>query len=144
MRIAGRTANSGLSDVLTGPRGPTAARGEALMWAPALSAVRRETKTLNRVGAGASRRLGGTPGMRESLRFPTSCDRICQHALSFIRVVPVVGLAVWFCSASGAQDVRPAPSENARAPAVDTVGPNSGASGGTPVSVAPAGSPTVV
>jgi hypothetical protein len=49
MRIAGRTANSGLSDVLTGPRGPTAVRGEALMSAPSLSAVRRETKTLNRV-----------------------------------------------------------------------------------------------
>jgi biopolymer transport protein ExbB len=115
------------------------------MSAPSLSAVRRETKTLNRVGAGASRGPGGTPGMRESLRFPISCDRIRQHALSFIRVMPVVGLAcVWFCSASGAQDVRPAPSENARAPAVDTVGPNSGASRGTPVSVPSAGSPTVV
>jgi biopolymer transport protein ExbB len=83
--------------------------------------------------------------MRELLRFPISCDRICQHTLSFIRVMPIVGLAcVWFCSASGAQDVRPAPSENARAPAVDTVGANSGTSGGMPVSVPPAGSPTVV
>jgi biopolymer transport protein ExbB len=82
--------------------------------------------------------------MRESLRFPISCRRVCQHAPRFIRVMPVVGLAcVWFCSVSGAQDVRPAPSaatENARAPAIDTIGPSSGASGGTPVSV----SPTVV
>jgi hypothetical protein len=54
MSITGRMANSGLSDVLTGPRELTAVCGEALMSAPSLSAVRRETNTLNRVGAGAS------------------------------------------------------------------------------------------
>jgi len=83
--------------------------------------------------------------MRESLRFPISCDRVCQHVLSFIRVMPIVGLAcVWFCAPGGAQDARPAPAaatEDARAPATDTVEPRS--SGGTPVSVAPTGSPTV-
>jgi hypothetical protein len=54
MSIGGRIANSGLSDVLTGPRGPAAVRGEAFMSARSLSAVRREAKTLNRVGARAS------------------------------------------------------------------------------------------
>jgi biopolymer transport protein ExbB len=82
--------------------------------------------------------------MRESLRLPTSCDRVCQHVLSFIRVVPVVGLAcVWFCSGGSAQDARPAPSaatEDTRAPAADPVGPRSTAS---PVSMPPEGSPTV-
>jgi biopolymer transport protein ExbB len=83
--------------------------------------------------------------MRESLRFPIFCDRVRQHALSFIRVMPVVGLAcVWFCAESGAQDARPAPAaatEDARAPA-DTVVPRS-SSGGAQVSVPPAGSPAV-
>jgi biopolymer transport protein ExbB len=84
--------------------------------------------------------------MPESLRFPISCDRVCQHVLSFIRVMPVVGLAcLWFCAEVGAQDARPAPAaptEDARAPAADTVGPRS-SSGETQVSVPPAGSPTV-
>jgi biopolymer transport protein ExbB len=82
--------------------------------------------------------------MRESLRFPTSCDRVYQHALSFIRVVPIVGLAcVWFSSGGSAQDARPTPpagTEDARAPAADTVRPSSTAS---PVSTPPAASPTV-
>jgi len=39
---------------LIGPRRPTAVRGGALVAAPCLPAVRRETKTLNRVRAGAS------------------------------------------------------------------------------------------
>jgi biopolymer transport protein ExbB len=84
--------------------------------------------------------------MRESLRFPISCNRVCQHVLSFIRVMPVVGLAcAWFCAESGAQDARPAPpaaTEDTRAPAADTVVPRSPSSG-TQVSVPPAGSPAV-
>ena len=67
--------------------------------------------------------------MREPVRFPISYDRVRQHVLSFVRVMPVVGLAcVWFCSAAGAQDTRPAPAtatEDARPPAADTVGPRS-------------------
>jgi biopolymer transport protein ExbB len=82
--------------------------------------------------------------MREPLRFPLSCDRVCQHVLSFIRVMPVVGLAcVWFCADGGAQDARPAPAaatEDARAPAADTIGPRSSPVE-TQVSVPPAGSP---
>ena len=78
--------------------------------------------------------------MREPVRFPISYDRVCQHVLSFVRVMPVVGLAcVWFCSAAGAQDTRPAPAtatEDARAPAADTVEPRSAAP--APVSTGPA------
>ena len=73
--------------------------------------------------------------MREPVRFPKSCDRVRQHALNFIRVMPVVGLAcMGLCSVVGAQDARPAPSatENTRAP-VDTGVPSSSA----PVSAAP-------
>jgi biopolymer transport protein ExbB len=85
--------------------------------------------------------------MPESLRFPISCDRVYQHVLTFIRVMPVVGLAcVWVCAEVGAQDARPAPAaptEDARAPAADAVGPRS-SPGETQVSVPPAGSPTVV
>jgi biopolymer transport protein ExbB len=80
--------------------------------------------------------------MRELVRFPIPYDRVRQHVLSFIRVMPVVGLAcVWFCSVAGAQDARPAPAtatEDARAPAVDTVGPRLTAPVGTPVSAGPA------
>jgi biopolymer transport protein ExbB len=78
--------------------------------------------------------------MREPVRFPISYDRVCQHILSFIRVMPVVGLAcVWFCSVAGAQDARPAPAtatEDARAQAADSVGPRSTAP--APVSTDPA------
>jgi len=78
--------------------------------------------------------------MREPVRFPISYDRVCQHVLSFVRVMPVVGLAcVWFCSAAGAQDTRPAPAtatEDARSPAADTVEPRSAAP--APASTGPA------
>jgi len=85
--------------------------------------------------------------MRKPVRFPMSCDRVCEHVLSFIRVMPVVGLAcVWFCSAVAAQEARPAPAaatEDARAPAGDTVGPRSTTPDGTPVSTTPPGGPAV-
>ena len=78
--------------------------------------------------------------MREPVRFPISYNQVCQQVLSLIRVMPVVGLTcVWFCSAAGAQDARPAPAaatEDARAPAADTVGPRSTAP--APVSTSPA------
>jgi len=80
--------------------------------------------------------------MREPVRFPISYDRVCQHVLSFIRVMPVVGLAcACLCSVAGAQDARPAPAtaaEDARAPAADPIGPRSTAPVGTPVTTSPA------
>jgi hypothetical protein len=53
MSIGGRIANSGLSDVLTGPRGPTAVRGEAFM-SGAIS-VRGPTRSKNTQSGGRAR-----------------------------------------------------------------------------------------
>jgi biopolymer transport protein ExbB len=80
--------------------------------------------------------------MRKPVRFPMSLDRVCEHVLSFICVIPVVGLAcVWFSCGVAAQEARPAPAaatEDARVPAGDTVGPRSKGPDATSVSTAPA------
>jgi biopolymer transport protein ExbB len=87
--------------------------------------------------------------MREPVQALTPSDRICRHVLSFIRVMPVVGLAcISLPFVVGAQDVRRAPSAatgDLSAPAVDTVRPGDrpAAPAGTPVSAAPAGDPAV-